>query len=196
MIRYDLLEEARRFYQKINYESVEVPWMVGKDAYYGTKPSDSEDLYVPAWNSYLAASAEQSFMHLMQTATFPRVWQTEEGVEVLAGKYQAITPCFRDDTPDFFHKPYFMKLELLDFNTENLSSMLSDARVFFLTLDLPTVVEKTEEGLDLVCSSSGIELGSYGVRHWEGFSWVYGTGLALPRATDVKRHKKYIFKPR
>lgn len=67
-------------------------------------------------------------------------------------KLQSITPCFRFDDYDQFHQPWFLKLELF-----HLSENIDDLEI------------------------NNIEIGSYGFRHINNLTFIYGTGLALPR---------------
>jgi hypothetical protein len=61
------------------------------------------------------------------------------------------------------------------------------AREFFLTVGGADAAARrlvtTEDGLDV--EIGGIEVGSYGTRLHEGFSWNYGTGLAEPRFSSA-----------
>ena len=105
------------------------------------------------------------------------------------GKYQAITPCFRDEPKhDNLHKPYFMKLELIDAdaNSKSLSNMIAHSLNFFrIYLDcFDTRIDKLS--IDIIDSKHGIELGSYGIRTNRACGpWVFGTGVAEPRLSYV-----------
>ena len=48
------------------------------------------------------ASAEQSFLELFLNK------------KIEYGRYCGITPCFRDETVDYLHNNFFMKVELID----------------------------------------------------------------------------------
>ena len=130
-------------------------------------------------NNYLVGSAEQSFIQRMMDGSLPRF-----------GKYQAITPCFRDDEIDDQHQQYFMKLELIHVgaNHDSLAYVLKDAVSVIRSLTSRRInVVKTEDGYD-ICSvqddMSLVEIGSYGYRELASdpsIKWVYGTGLAEPR---------------
>lgn len=43
------------------------------------------------------------------------------------------------------------------------------------------LVGSAEQSFDILAADSGMELVSYGIRRIPGNSWVYGTGVALPR---------------
>jgi len=75
-----------------------------------------------------------------------------------------------------------MKVELYKDGDDYLE-LLKDAYEFMSDM-LPVKRVQTEYGWDL-CSLYDIELGSYGARTFENFTWSYGTGLALPRTTNV-----------
>jgi phenylalanyl-tRNA synthetase alpha subunit len=126
---------------------------------------------------YLVASGEQGFIELMIR-------------ENLVGKYFTITPCFREEKYDELHLPYFMKLELIDTEVDNkkLPAMINDAKRFFDNY-LETKVIPTKDGYDIVSAKSNIELGSYGIRAYKEFLWVYGTGVAEPRLSQVLEMK-------
>ena len=99
------------------------------------------------------------------------------------GRYQAITPCFRDEPVlDEIHKYWFMKVELIDTLNCDAEALLRDALSFFSRY-LPCAIENFEDGSqDIVSQPDSIELGSYGVRTRQSVgSWAYGTGLAEPR---------------
>jgi hypothetical protein len=51
-----------------------------------------------------------------------------------------------------------------------------------------TYDSRSDESYDIECN--GVELGSYGVRHFENIDWIYGTGLAEPRLSTVMN--KYL----
>ena len=69
-----------------------------------TKPEDRENFYIND-NQVLVASGEQSFMQLIGDSKMD------------PGKYVTLTPCFRDESVDKLHKQYFMKTELIVYDT-------------------------------------------------------------------------------
>ncbi len=170
MINYHLISAAINYYSSIGYNYLEVPWAVSREVVESTKPESADS--VQADFGYLVASGEQSFIQLM-----------EEG-KVL-GKHCCATPCFRPKDRGTLHHPYFFKVELIDTNA-SLDSLLNtiSAAMHFIGRYLPIRVIQTEEGKDIV-SDSGLELGSYGIRTWKNYSWVYGTGVAEPRLSEV-----------
>lgn len=173
MIDYFNIYNAEEFYKSRGYKIIEVPWIVSDKAYSSTKPPGSRDFVTLGGN--LVASGEQSFVQLMlENKLQPR-------------KYQCTTPCFRDEQYDELHLPYFVKVELISYSPEDpeseLQRMIRRAQVFF-DYAVSEVIE-TDIGYDIVDYKTKIELGSYGIREFEGFKWVYGTGCAEPRFSTV-----------
>lgn len=169
-IDYRKFGDTLDFYESRGYRYIEVPWIVSDAAISVTLPPGKEA--TTTGFGALVGSAEQSFIQMLQ-----------DGITI--SKACAITPCFRDEPGgwDELHQPYFMKLELIntDASDEVLSEMIDDATENFNRW-IPTRVEKTEIGYDIVAADSGIELGSYGWRQLNDNQWfIYGTGLALPR---------------
>lgn len=179
-IDYSVLTMAERFYLGRGYTKLDVPWTVSEEADYSTRPSFSPSVVTP-WGN-LVGSAEQSFVEIELQGQLP------------AGKHLAITPCFRhEEQYDKLHFPYFMKLELIhvlrfDENINDrvfLELVLNDASLFFGE-HFDIGVEKHSQGYDIIDYETKIELGSYGVRKFKDFEWVYGTGVAEPRFSYVK----------
>jgi hypothetical protein len=182
IISYRKLVKALEFYRSRGFGYIDVPWIVGDESYGVTKPANSRDFSTFAGN--LVASGEQSFLDKMLAGKMPY------------GRSACITPCFRDElVQDQFHLQYFMKVELIYFGKEErlareLDTMIEHARQFFsqyLGLENIQRVE-TPEGVDLM--SQGIELGSYGIRRYKNYAWVYGTGCAEQRLSQVIRASK------
>ena len=175
-INWQIFGEAVEYYEDLGYQYIEVPWRVGPEAIKKTLPSHV-DLEIFNDPINLVGSAEQSFVEMMLDGVMP------------IGKFQAITPCFRNETVyDDLHQPHFMKLELINFgeiSDEKLNQMIKDAVGFFKPRVYMNDVQlvQTNDGFDI--EHNGIELGSYGIRIMmykrKRFSWIYGTGIAEPR---------------
>ena len=170
-IDYTKIVSALEHYTRYGFTEIEAPWIISHKAYVATRPSDREEFYT--LGGYLNASGEQSFIELMQS-----------GVKLT--KHICVTPCFRKEPVlDEIHFLYFLKAELIDMDVsqENLQSMISNALSFYKQyLDVSVIQTDTEgKAFDIVDTKHGIELGSYGIRTYENFSWIYGTGVALPR---------------
>lgn len=170
-IDYQKIAEALTFYASCGFSEIQVPWVVGYGAYNATKPPLAVD--VPTLHGYLNASGEQSFLELMLNGQ-------------RLGKHICVTPCFREEPVlDRIHHRYFLKAELIDTNVshENLMQMIEHAKQFFEQY-LPVEVIRTDEqgkAFDIISKNNAIELGSYGIRSYKEFTWIYGTGIALPR---------------
>lgn len=175
-IDYPLLGQAVDHYKSKGFRYVEAPWMVSRDITVLTCPDD--DLVFRTQDGDLVGSAEQG----MIAKNLPR--------DVL---FVACGPCFRrlDNVHDGYHFDHFMKVEL----GIRVDSILRAARErdvlitaaidFFQTItdhDLDIVI--TPDGYDI--NISGIEIGSYGFRRIQDYYWVYGTGLALPRFSQLR----------
>lgn len=170
------LGSAVEFYKERGYEYIEAPWLVSREPYDCTKPPDAPD--VDILGKYFVASGEQSFLELMLS-----------GKEFK--KAVCCTPCFRVEPPQDYHFLYFMKVELImqGSSQEDMWQVITDAAEFFYTrCGIPCEAVNMGDGTyDLVGYNSKIELGSYGIRTLGKHSWIYGTGLAEPRASQVKQ---------
>jgi hypothetical protein len=176
-IDYQKISDAKRFYELHGFSEISVPWIIGHHAYSITCPIDPRIREFYTLGGYLVASAEQSFIELIL-----------QGVSL--GRHCAITPCFRDEPMfDGLHQSYFMKLELIDTDVSvlNLRSIITLSQHFFNHYVPTNIVQTDKNGhtFDIVDKKHGIELGSYGIRKYGNFSWIYGTGIALPRLDTV-----------
>lgn len=181
MINYLNLHDSTVYYEEHGYKRIEAPWTVTKAISHITKPSIAGmDYEIVGKNKVLVASGEQSFLYLYLKEFLPK------------GKFQAITPCFREETFDHTHTKYFMKNELIitdKVNEEELFKMVQCAFDFFKSkLEVKNLgdihvrnykSENDENCYDL--EYHGVELGSYGIRRCEYLSWIFGTGCAEPR---------------
>jgi len=200
-IDYGRIARALEFYQALGYKKVEVPWIV--------EPKYREITY-PHVNSFqtphgdIVGSAEQSFLKLaFETKIQIKNYFWNQGDQP-AGRYVAVTPCFRDNQPeDKLHQKYFMKVELFEpifygtsYKDLKPVKLFYDAGQFFASEGALPEREATDEGIDWTVG--GVEVGSYGYRTHEGFGWLYGTGLAEPRFSQAltlqKQHMADKFK--
>lgn len=164
---------AEKFYTACGYQLIEVPWLVSPEAIRATLPTIPKRRF-QTFAGELVGSGEQSFVQLMLDG------------KLGPGMYQCTTPCFRDDAVDELHRQYFMKNELIWVGEKNRFDHAFEIvgvakRCFKQFLDPKVVL--TGAGFDLVYN--GIELGSYGTRHYNGFYWAYGTGYAEPRMSQA-----------
>ncbi len=186
-IDYKKIVEAIEHYKKKGYKYIEVPWIISEEASSITAPKDKKRF--KTFLGELTASAEQSFLELLLNK------------KLLPGKYVAVTPCFRDEKEEEYHYNWFFKVELIHVLSEEeiknkkeekiLSKVIEDAEEFFKKYSKEIKRKKTDEGIDLELYD--VELGSYGIRKYKKIHWVYGTGVAEPRFSEVllKKPKGY-----
>lgn len=171
-----LLAEANSFYANNGFQQIETPFAIPSYYHSFTKPHDNQTFVLNnglfSNNSHeLVGSAEQGFIYLLLNDLLP------------GNKLQSITPCFRFDDYDKLHQPWFMKLELfqLSDNSEDLFNIISLAKTFFEKHAL-SKINIINTGIDMYdLSLNNIEIGSYGFRHINDHTFIYATGLALPR---------------
>lgn len=183
-IDWGLLAKASAFYKSKGLTYKETPWTAPIAVHEFTKPHQNpsfiHDLALPQGNELceLVGSAEQGFIYLMLNN------------ELKDGKYYSITPCFRFDTYDKTHQPWFMKAELMHLQKncnqeqalQNAMNLLDLAWEFLTALAPDERFEKVQtSSLSWDINLNGIEIGSYGVRNVQNIVFAYGTGLALPR---------------
>lgn len=184
IIDYEMLSIAVKHFRALNYTQIEVPWLIDPAVDSLTRPADKRPFYVHTLDKNLCASGEQGFLNVVDQLPFDLPFFT-------------VTPCFRDDVVDELHVKQFMKLELGAKSSQNnehfMKLFMLDASnlyyYYFPQLDLERV--KTDAGIDInavIVADVKIELGSYGLRTLKDGWWVYGTGLALPRASQVLSH--------
>lgn len=157
-----------KYYQLCGYDFIPVPVFCGSDILNITKPNNAPI----CTKSGFVASGEQSFLHLILHN------------DLKYGNYQCITPCVRmHDEEDYIHQKVFIKLELISINPKDpqyeLMKMLFYCYAIFSCYTKNLNITKTESGFDI--NINNIEIGSYGVRKYKDITWVYGTGIALPR---------------
>jgi hypothetical protein len=176
MIDYHLISNCIKKYEDLGYKYIDVPWFTTEKIVNITLPPGKKPFHIN--NDYLVGSAEQSFLHLILAG------------ELKDGKYVAASPCFRDDEIDQYHQKYFFKVELINYSNSykfdyfDLMNVISDAQRTLSSLCTKTIKSsKTNEGVDL--SINDIEIGSYGIRQFSNFNWIYGTGLAEPRFSSL-----------
>lgn len=195
MIDYQKIATAVRHYGEARFKYIEVPWFVTPETMNITAPPGVQ--LFDTFAGSLVASGEQSFLHIRKELL------KEDGFPAL---YQCVTPCFRDEAnPDELHLQYFMKNELIGINWHTfdekdktevpwalLNYVIRKALDYFKiyayeesdelkVIDAPMPNSVVNHDITI----RGIEVGSYGYRHTDGFAWVYGTGVAEPRLSQV-----------
>jgi len=175
MIDYSILAKSVEYYEARGYKQIESPWYIPRKISEITTPPGYPFFTIKEKDEVLVASGEQSLLSLYNLGHLPK------------GKFQTITPCFREESITQWNHKYFMKNELMitDFvNVGTLSSVIDDALSFFRQWVDVDVVDLKNGTFDIVYKN--IELGSYGIRSCSFISWVYGTGVAEPRLSRAK----------
>lgn len=176
-IDYILLAKAVDFYLKNSYFQIETPFAIPEFYHYYTKPHNDQTFVLKDGifnhdRHELVGSAEQGFIYMLLNNQLD-----------LSKKLFSVTPCFRADNYDKLHQPWFMKLELFHYssNENDLMNMLQLVKHFYeQQTTLPVNIKQTgNHCYDLEINN--IEVGSYGFRKVEDYTFIYGTGLALPR---------------
>jgi len=172
-IDYSKISNAIEFYKNKGFEYIEVPWDTPKK--YQQSTFLGED-FAPIDNDrHLVGSSEQSFVYLLDN-------------EFITPKpYVTCTPCFRAGEVDILHQEYFMKVELfepLNTSKERFDEIVNWSLEFFSQYIYPMTLPKANNSLDIV-SQLCIELGSYGIREYNGKSWIYATAVAEPRLSKA-----------
>lgn len=179
MINYQNIQDSILFYQDNGYTRIESPWTVTQQISNITKPLDKEDFLISNKKKVLVASGEQSFLYLYLKEFLPK------------GRFQTVTPCFRDEVFDEHHTKYFIKNELIitdNVNEIELEKMIKSAQEFFKSkLSYKVDIIRIDNTYDL--SYKGVELGSYGIRECSFLKWIYGTGCAEPRLSYCQNLK-------
>lgn len=174
-IDYKKINDSILFYEQCGFHRLEAPWWVPETIVNITKPADApkENYLLTKNNKCLVASAEQSFLYMANKGLLPK------------GKFQAVTPCFRDEIQGGLKRKFFIKNELIitdDVNEKALDKVIQQAFAFFATQvpnkELLKVV-KIDDTFDI--EYDGIEIGSYGIRETSFLKWAFGTGAAEPR---------------
>lgn len=177
MINYLRLGQSQEFYETLGYQRLEAPWWVPTEIMNITVPDHVDPVdslyYLEKNKKCLVASGEQSLLYLANQGLLP------------PGKYQTITPCFRDEVQGPLRRKFFMKNELMIAHSKDpkqLEEIVQTALSFFKT-QVPDQnqlkVVTTPEGFDI--EYNNVEIGSYGIRRASFIDWIYGTGLAEPR---------------
>lgn len=181
-VNWALLAQAQNYYNEAGYQYCEVPYMVPEEYSLLTKPHNDQsfvlqhDLFLKQPHE-LVGSAEQGFIYLMATN------------QLTHSKLCSITPCFRTEQYSSTHLPWFMKCELFHLSqSKEDCQLMIDCALKFFSKYVPTknleVVQTSEESWDI--NLNHLEIGSFGIRHFEFGTFIYGTGLALPRFETAK----------
>lgn len=185
LIDYNKISAAVTYYTYHGYEYIDVPWLISPHVASITAPPRCYRYLVNGYNTpetaqELPASGEQSLLEIRSTLKNDH-------------KYVCVTPCFRDELQyDDKTREWFIKVELMwvksNPDTFDLPMLIVDALEFFRKYDKSVYYVKTEIGWDI--NINGHEVGSYGIREYKGFKWIYGTGVAEPRLTYALQNKR------
>src|SRR5699024_4434260 len=184
MIEYKNLTDSIKYFELLEFNRIEVPWIVPESVDAITRDVSTTPIVTKEGN--LIASGEQGFLYLMLKGNLPK------------GKYCTITPCFRDDSYDMLHCPSFMKTELIIVEPTikervNLFNNMIDSCVeFFSDFFLLSELRVTETGknmadIEAYKGGSWYELWSYGIRTHSHMTWIYGTACAEPRLSRLSK---------
>lgn len=179
-INWKLLSLAVEFYTSKGFEYKEVPWIVPRPITEITNPNCGA-LYSVTQGD-LVGSAEQSFLHLQNTNSLQHTNSHSKG-------FCAVTPCFREEKDiSLIRRNYFMKVELMqtfDVGRDSLIHTIYTCLAFFRSCGGKELDIVPTEGGSFDIEYKGVEIGSYGIRRHEDFAWIYATGLAEPRFSQV-----------
>jgi aspartyl/asparaginyl-tRNA synthetase len=174
MIDFKLLNESIDFYEAEGFKRVETPWAVSEEIDKITKPFSNLSFQLKHNDKCLVASGEQSFLYQYLKGFLPK------------GRFQTVTPCFRYENFDFLHTKYFLKNELIitDKVTDSTLYEVVQIALNFYRQYMPNAeVVGHKDGFDI--EIHGKELGSYGIRECEFLKWIYATGCAEPRTSNL-----------
>lgn len=187
-IDYVRLVSAINFYSSKGFKYIDLDWTIPSEISEITKPVECKDTFIG--DKVLVGSAEQTFMTMLMSGKLEQ------------GRYCGITPCFRDDNVDELHNRYFMKVELIDTKDVTITSLwdiINSCEEFFKSyMDVAVVKVKNvyehkvidTYTYDIVDLKHGIELGSYGIRQYKDYKWIFATGLAEPRFSKVLKYNQ------
>lgn len=184
IIDYSLLSKAIKYFSKKGFKQIETPWRVSKQAIEGTFNSSES---FKADDKFLVGSAEQGFLEL----------QLQDKLK--GTQFMSVSPCFRNDIEDYYHQQEFMKLELIYFSNYEIIKEEIQYQIikrFVLNFIIKKLKIKTSYIAILETKDNnsiysedilinGIEYGSYGIRQFKDKYYIYGTGIALPRASKI-----------
>lgn len=180
-IDWGLLSQAQQYYQKyFNYQ--ETPFAVPTAYNALTKPHFDPSFFLSKGifqeqEHELVGSAEQGFIYLALNQ------------QLKSDRLFSISPCFRTENFDELRHPWFMKLELfhLASSIEDVLKIVDIAHEFFNQVHSGqySIIKTSDISWDILLNN--IEIGSYGLRvlKEQNLTFVYGTGLALPRFSQA-----------
>ena len=183
-IDYNLLNKAIKYFSKKGFKQIEVPWRVSREAIDGTFDSR---VSFKSDDKFLIGSAEQGFLELYLQN------------KLTSNQLMSVSPCFRNELEDYLHQQEFIKLELIYFSNYKIDKdeiqyhYIRDCVINFIIKKLKIktsdiVILKTNDSNSIYSEDiliNGIEYGSYGIRQFQDKYYIYGTGIALTRASKI-----------
>lgn len=174
-IDYKKLFDSLEYFKNNDFEYIDLDWVVDYYISNITKPIHRKEYFID--DKVLVASAEQTFLQMMYDQKLKN------------GRYCGLTPCFRDEECiDYLHSKYFMKVELIDtlnVDEKSLFEIIDLCIINFQKYISCEVLKIDEYSYDIIDSKYKIELGSYGLRSYGNYEWIYATGIAEPRLSKV-----------
>lgn len=172
-----LLHEALNYYHGIGFELISAPMLVHDRYNAWTCPNNIEGIKRHSDGLGYVGSAEQSFLSLLHS----------DQSKYSDGMYCMVTPCVRNEPVlDDLHYEVFLKVELISTRVDVRADDLAKfALKFFTTYNSSAriVLEDSPNSRNLcdILINGDIEVGSYGTDTFNGVTYHFGTGLALPR---------------
>ena len=115
MIDYELLNKALKYYAKVGFKQIEVPWRVSAEA---INLTFNNNLSFKSDNKFLIGSAEQGFLELYLRN------------KLTSNQLMSVSPCFRNEIEDDLHQQEFMKLELIFFSNYKIGETDATYNIF------------------------------------------------------------------
>ena len=184
---YQLAVRAVQHYQSLGYNYVEVPWIVSEYANRATLPDDGNIGRFVGTDKCFIGSAEQGIIELFTDYTYDKDSVSKFMNRLLV----SMSPCVRlNDTNTVYNKETFLKVELSyitddDKSAKEVLGIIKKDAINFFKMISGNRVYYEDGDINIVSNENSVELGSYGTRSIRGLYYVYGTGLALPRATMI-----------
>lgn len=169
LIDYSKVNEAINYYNRLGFKYIPVPWIVSDEAFSITKDLRTFENN----NNVNVASGEQSFLQLVLRG------------KLKEGRYQCCTAYNTGSE-------WYMRVELFDFigykllnmdkQRERVNNVANISQSLFS--EYTDTKKKTKAGyIEIECN--GEIIGKYGYREYNGFSWIYGTGLDEPKFSET-----------
>jgi len=211
MINYQNIQDSILHYESEEFIRIESPWTVNSQVSEITNPHPVPSPLIEGTKKTLVASGEQSFLYLMVKGFLPKgrfqtvtpCFRFQDSFNKDHAKYFLKNELIHNQSEskedllwmlhsawNFFSRYadilFFieMKNEKRGKSTEQFKS-LEDLFSFLNRHSYRDLVNNAVIDLSVDIGSDILELGSYGFREYEGFFWIFGTGLAEPRFSSA-----------